>query len=408
MKRKTNHVRQVRNYIEKHFSPTEKFVFNFLVDSFPEHILSPDLTHKIDTSQHVTSINEASGVVKLTADDIPVREGLDVKSIEDALIDALGFTGTYTNTDPTPDTTGTFKVDAVNAEDGTVTLTAGDIPFHDTSVSAFKDDEGKSKTLKSFLLEYFSGIDNGTGTTEIYEKGFEDPDENTPVLSINNMTGEVKLTARQLFFDDGDEGYSSMSVRNILEEILSLEGVGYIDRVGQEHLSTEENQDILLLLAILAKLIGRSRELVENMENAKNVQELINSSIDNPQLKENNAKLIALNYMDSNIDVLKYAPKNTEGKIEMSKHLNVLKVLDLAYRHRGSYLGYKILTEAFMKDLKAQGVEVVDNDTFDLEIVNENNKVVIKLLTDLTEEQQTYLLNLLKQINLVGTEIGIE
>lgn len=387
-----NSLTQVRNYVANNFSKEEQDLFDFIVESFPEAIITQGLTTEIDTSRVVESINEFTGdVVKLTADDVLADERAGV-SVEDALISSLAIDLTELPADIDWDNEkGGSRVGSVNYKDGEVTFTTKDLPFsHFATFQDFQGADGasSSRTVENFLDNHFIFDEDHVETTDVYLIGDSDP--TTDVMSINNLTGRVALHAKSIYYGDTD---TPTTLREKLYDILSLEGIGAVDNIGKEQLSVKESQDVLLLLAVLAKVLGTVRERISNLVNSKDVSKII-QNIKNGYLVDSNKTLLLLNYLDSKYDIIgNYKKPIGEIYAELSTQYHMLESIQSIDKWKGTKTGFISIIRSYLLDLNkaTNGIQV--------ETVGKHITYTVPNLDSLQQEK---LLHILAQIKPAG------
>lgn len=408
MARPVNELRQVRNYIRNNFTKEEQKMFDFLVESFPEHIITQGLVSEIDTSKIVESINRFAGdKVILTADNVMLDERAGI-SIEDALLESLYIEDYEEFGDKEiGNTVGGTYVGTVNSKDGDVVFTAQDLPFtHFDKVEELKgDEEGSSRTVENFIDNYFifDDGDEGLDTRDVYKIGdIGDIDLETDVLSINNLTGRVGLHARSIYYGDESE---KQTIREILYDILSLEGVGETDNIGNTHLVVEEAQDVLLLLAILGKLLGGAKEKILNLKESKNFREVLNK-IKKGSMSEFNKTLAYFNYIETPFEIVEETNKTKEGiyeeLFEGGGYFNLLEISLYIMQLKGTKLGLELVLKKALLDFKAQGEDLTLSSIENSGIEISGKAITYKIPSGIQIEKKNKLISLLTQLKPAG------
>jgi len=131
----------------------------------------------------------------------------------------------------------------------------------------------------------------------------------------------------------------------------------------------EESEDILALLAILAKTFGSSRELVFNLKNAHDISELYKSIKNNSALKSNNEQLILPLISDLGYHRLSADMTVDELIDKVIEEAPFIEDYYSLYKNRGTLLAVDHIVKKFAEYL---GKSIVDYDIYEFE-----NRVVI-------------------------------
>lgn len=89
-----------------------------------------------------------------------------------------------------------------------------------------------------------------------------------------------------------------------------------------------ENEDLLALLAVIAKAIGNSRELINNLTTAHSAEELLNK-IKNNELVESNKELLLL--LIEELDVQLFKGLTKDEKLNLLKDDNIKQLVLNSY-----------------------------------------------------------------------------
>lgn len=214
-----------------------------------------------------------------------------------------------------------------------------------------------------------------------------DSDSTTDVMSINNLTGRVALHAKSIYYGDTD---TPTTLREKLYDILSLEGIGAVDNIGKEQLSVKESQDVLLLLAVLAKLLGTVRERISNLVHSKDVSKII-QNIKNGYLVDSNKTLLLLNYLDSKYDIIgNYKKPIGEIYAELSTQYHMLESIQSIDKWKGTKTGFINIIRSYLLDLNKA------TDDIQVETVGKHITYTVPNLDTLQQENLLYILAQIK------------
>lgn len=131
----------------------------------------------------------------------------------------------------------------------------------------------------------------------------------------------------------------------------------------------EESEDILFLLAILAKTFGSSRELILNLKNAHDISELYKSIKNNSALKSNNEQLILPLISDLGYHRLSADMTVDELIDRVIEEAPFVEDYYSLYKNRGTILAVDHIVKKFAEYL---GKSIIDYDIYEFE-----NRVVI-------------------------------
>lgn len=159
-----------------------------------------------------------------------------------------------------------------------------------------------------------------------------------------------------------------------------------VDNLGND------NEDILALLALIAKAIGSSRELINNLATAHSVQELYDKIDDEnlEYLRENNLELLLLLIEDLNVPLFKN--KTRDEKIALLEDKGIRDLVINSYlltRDRGTKTAIKNIIDLTLKNL-LHSTEIEDTKDV-LRIIEEKGQSLIYLKSDesITENDTT-------------------
>lgn len=143
------------------------------------------------------------------------------------------------------------------------------------------------------------------------------------------------------------------------------------------------NEDILALLALIAKAIGSSRELINNLATAHSVQELYDKIDDEnlEYLRENNLELLLLLIEDLNVPLFKN--KTRDEKIALLEDKGIRDLVINSYlltRDRGTKTAIKNIIDLTLKNL-LHNTEIEDTEDV-LRIIEEKGQSLIYLKSD--------------------------
>jgi len=142
-----------------------------------------------------------------------------------------------------------------------------------------------------------------------------------------------------------------------------------------------ENEDLLALLAVIAKAIGNSRELINNLTTAHSVEELINK-VKNNELVKSNEELLLLLIEELDVKLFKGLTKDEKLDLLKDDDNNIKNLVLNSYpltKDRGTSTAIKnIIDFTLYKTLEDKGIETT-NITKQSTITNGNGQVVVAL-----------------------------
>ena len=143
------------------------------------------------------------------------------------------------------------------------------------------------------------------------------------------------------------------------------------------------NEDILALLALIAKAIGSSRELINNLATAHSVQELYDKIDDEKleYLRENNLELLLLLIEDLNVPL--FRNKTRDEKIALLEDKGIRDLVINSYlltRDRGTKTAIKNIIDLTLKNL-LHSTEIVNTEDV-LRIIEDKGQSLIYLKSD--------------------------
>lgn len=153
-----------------------------------------------------------------------------------------------------------------------------------------------------------------------------------------------------------------------------------------------ENENLLALLALIAKAVGNSRELITNLATAHSVEELYNK-IENSYFAENNKELLLLLIKDLDIPMFKNLTREEQLALLSDSNLkNLVLNSYLLTKDRGTDIAIKnIIDFTLSKTLADKDITITDIANQPT-ITNGNGQVVIGLpLVSLTGTPVKYI-----------------